>query len=208
MEGHGSHFPGCGCAGFEVSSEDDNLFDVIDLKGVQCLNELKGGSCKLIFRDEPDRKKFAGELNSPKDDSEFLVIVPFTEEIKLRAVSLICSDESKRPSSVRLYINEENFDYGLVDDDPVQEVVFNNWTSDNQSEAYPTITKFVRVQKLCLHFKNEDADQIGLVYLGLKGIRTKAKKYVVKANYEGVPMLEDHKKELEALNKGNAQNMF
>jgi hypothetical protein len=195
------HFGGCGCAGYELSNEDDNLWDVIDKANITCLNEKKGNTCKSIFRHETNKRDFIEELESPNGDAEFLLVVPFTEEVKIRAVNLWCASASKRPESVGLYVNSENFDYDLTDDEPVQTLKFENWTLDHQTETDTIITKFVRVHKLILHFKSESSDQIGLLYCGIRGIRTNSKRGVVHADYEKMAHLEDHKATLELMNK-------
>ena len=207
MEGH-SHFSGCGCAGFEFSPEEDNLIDVIDKDNITCFNENKKNTCKAIFREEPDKKKFSLELESPKNDPEFLQVIPFTEEVKIRAINLICQGADKRPNQIGLFTNIENFDWDLTEEEPMQTLPLNNWTDDWQTEELTNINKFVRVHKLIQHFKNDDAKQIGLVYCGIRGIRTKAKRGVVHTNYEAIANLEDHKKELEMLNKDANQNTF
>ena len=207
MEGH-SHFSGCGCAGFELSSEDDNLFDVIDKENITCFNENKKNTCKVIFREERDKKNFTLELESPKNDPELLQVIPFTEEVKIRAINIISSSAEKRPNEVGLFINRENFNFDLTEEDPVQTLHLNNWTNDWQTEEITNIHKFVRVHKLILHFKNDDAKQIGQSYCGIRGIRTNAKRGVVHTNYEAVAQLEDHKKELEMLNKDANMNAF
>ena len=57
---------------------DDNLFDVIDLENVQCLNEEKTGSCKSIFRPEGRRLEITEDtlLESPDGDPEIILIIP------------------------------------------------------------------------------------------------------------------------------------
>lgn len=76
MESNHVHRPGCGCAGFELSDKDDNLFDVIELDGVQCLNEDKRDTCKKILRPEEERKDIGELLQSPSGDPEIILVIP------------------------------------------------------------------------------------------------------------------------------------
>ena len=93
MEGNNhNHGPGCGCAGFEVSNEDDNLHVVIDIPKTVCLNEERRDSCQEIVQSEEYRLAIlsnipqANTLNSVENDPEILLVVTFTEEVKVRAV--------------------------------------------------------------------------------------------------------------------------
>jgi hypothetical protein len=129
MEQPHTHGPGCGCAGYELSAEDDNLWEVVDLENIQCLNEDKRDTCKAVFRPEEDKFSFGTELCSPEDDPEIVLIIPFKEEVKIRCVQLIASDETQEQvEDINCWFNEENVDFDLVEEVPTQEVHLNRST--------------------------------------------------------------------------------
>lgn len=44
---------------------------------------------------------------------------------------MICEDSNGRPMTANLFINEENIDFGLADEEPIQSLSLNNWTYDS-----------------------------------------------------------------------------
>jgi PITH domain len=69
------------------------LFEVVEVDKVRCLNERVFGSCKKVFRPTQDRSKFANSSLRPAEgDPELLLVIPFSEEVKVRAVALICGE--------------------------------------------------------------------------------------------------------------------
>ncbi len=94
-----NHGAGCSCAGFEMTdkgtlvSADDDLFEAIEVDKVRCLNERAIGSCKKIFRPVHERSQFGqASLRPAEGDPELLLVVPFSEEVKVRAIALICGE--------------------------------------------------------------------------------------------------------------------
>jgi hypothetical protein len=104
--GH-SHGSGCSCAGFELTdkgtpgSPDDDLFEVIEVDKVKCLNEREIGSCQKVFRPAEDRARFGAALRPAEGDPELLLVIPFSEEVKVRAIALICGEG--KPEGAGLY---------------------------------------------------------------------------------------------------------
>lgn len=137
-----SHGPGCACAGYELSDKgslralDDDLHEVIDLDSIRCLNEETNHSCKRIFRPFQLRNQPCEQvLKPPNGDPELLLVVPFKEEVKVRAVTLYAGDVG-RPEKIGLWSNKENFDFSLVEEeDPVNTLVLNSWTPCNGTEV-------------------------------------------------------------------------
>ena len=123
MDSSHKHGPTCSCAGFELGSEDDNLWEVIDHDNIQCLNEEKRDSCKKIFRCENDKFNFTEFLQSPEDDPELIIIIPFKEEVKIRCLQMIYSSTATTlPEQANCFKNIENVSFDLIDDDPTQAV--------------------------------------------------------------------------------------
>ena len=127
-----SHGLGCACSGFEVTDKDDDLFEVIDVEKVRCFNEDAANSCKRVFRAYSERAKFANPpyLAPSKGDSEILLVIPFTEEVKVRAIVII-SGQVGKPQEANLWSNKENFDFSLVEEEPVNSLKLNDWTPCN-----------------------------------------------------------------------------
>lgn len=115
---------------------DDDLFEVIDIENIRCLNEETNQSCKKIFKLFQDRNAPSPHvLNPPNGDPELLLVVPFKEEVKVRAVTLY-SGNVGRPEKIGLWSNKENFDFSLVEEeDPINVLMLNSWTPCNGIEA-------------------------------------------------------------------------
>ena len=69
----------------------------------------------------------------------------FTEEVKIRAIEVIAESEGTRPEVANLFINENNIDFDIVDEEPVQSIPLSEWTDDNQIQLTTRIAKFVAV---------------------------------------------------------------
>ena len=119
-------------------------------------------------------------------------------------MQFIAETGENRPNVAGLYINEENIDFSIVDEEPLQSFEVNDYTPDHQHQLTTKYTKFVRVQKLVVHLKG-DVSQLSLVYFAVMGKGTKAKRQIVHADYEVAGMIGDHAKDIEKLleNKNN-----
>ena len=84
------------------------MFEVIDLNSVQTFNESVKDSGKKILRPFDNRNDYSnGDLESGYG-SELVIVIPFTHEVRLKAISLIPNE--KAPTTMKLYKNEENVD--------------------------------------------------------------------------------------------------
>jgi hypothetical protein len=143
MEADADHGLGCSCAGYEVTDKgmcqliaDDDLYEVIDIDGIRCLNEDTTQSCQKVFRPFSDRLLPSdAQLKPPTGDSEILLIVPFKEEVKVRAITLYAGNVG-RPEEIGLWSNKENFDFSLVEEEnPTNKLILNSWTPCNGIEV-------------------------------------------------------------------------
>jgi PITH domain len=143
MEAEPNHGGGCSCAGYEVTDKgmpssyaDDDLYEVIDIEGIRCLNEDITYSCQKVFRPFSDRLLLSdSHLKPPSGDPEILLIVPFKEEVKVRAITLYAGNIGK-PEEIGLWSNKENFDFSLVEEEiPVNNLALNSWTPCNGIEV-------------------------------------------------------------------------
>jgi hypothetical protein len=74
-------------------------------------------------------------LRPPEGDPELLLVVPFKEEVKVRAITLYAG-EVGRPERIGLWSNRENFDFSLVnEEDPINDLKLNGWTPCNGIEV-------------------------------------------------------------------------
>lgn len=113
------HGPNCGCKDYLGIENANDLIGSIDLEKVRCLNEQQNRTGNGLFR-EHDRR-FEKEYSLVSDcDGELLLIVPFLAQVKVRSVSIIARDIDSAPQSVRLFVNNENVDFSLVEAAAVQ----------------------------------------------------------------------------------------
>ena len=83
------------------------------------MNEEVANSGKTVFKEYDDR--FDKTKYAASDcDGELLFIVPFTSQVKVRSIGVIAKGETKFPTKMRLYVNNENVDFSLVENEPVQ----------------------------------------------------------------------------------------
>lgn len=74
-------------------------------------------------------------MKPPAGDPELLLIVPFKEEVKVRAVTCYAG-EIGRPEEISLWSNKENFDFSLVEEEePVNRLKLTDWTPCNGIEV-------------------------------------------------------------------------
>ena len=171
------------------------------MEKTSCLNEEVANSGKTVFKDFDDRfdkEKFV----SSDCDGELLLIVPFTAQVKVRSICVIAKSENKFPTKLRLYVNNENVDFSLVENEPVQEFIINqNLTGDLHNAV--KVSKFSSVHKLIIHLVNPNEEIIEVSYIQIKGENTNIKRKAVQAVYELKSNAE--KKDLKDLEKNPYQ---
>ena len=171
------------------------------MEKTSCLNEEVANSGKTVFKDFDDRfdkEKFV----SSDCDGELLLIVPFTAQVKVRSICVIAKGENKFPTKLRLYVNNENVDFSLVENEPVQEFIINqNLTGDLHNAV--KVSKFSSVHKLIIHLVNPNEEIIEVSYIQIKGENTNIKRKAVQTVYELKPNAE--KKDLKDLEKNPYQ---
>ncbi|CAL1373400.1 unnamed protein product [Linum trigynum] len=181
-------------------SSDWSLYKHIDLAKVSALNEAVPGSVKSVFKAWEHRLNFSGELLQSNDgDSELLVYVPFTSDVKIKSISIVGGPERTSPSRMRAFINREGMDFSDAQDmQAVQE-----WELVENLQGvleYQTrYAKFQGVSSITLHFPdNLGGDTTQIHYIGFKGEATKLKRDTVATIvYELRPNPSDHKTKAE-----------
>ena len=83
------------------------------------MNALEEGSAINVFRSWDRRlERPTRPLASNEDDPELLVHVPFTGNVKIKAVTVIGGSDETAPSSLRVFVNREDLDFAAVADLP------------------------------------------------------------------------------------------
>ena len=120
---HPFHSAGCGCAHDTLDqSQLTTLYPSIDLSRLVCYNESQPNQARNILRPWEDRHNPTAHLDSASDDSELLLLVPFTTNVKVRSVT-VRSEGERAPDKVRLFVNREDLDLSSVGDtQPAQEL--------------------------------------------------------------------------------------
>lgn len=214
--------------GDEVEEIDVNFRNLIDFPRVTCLNENTAGSAQKLLqykthehrleavrpshRHEGDNLRL---LSSRDGDTDLLLYVPFTENVKLTSLSVMGPNpshpnydisETSSPTKVKIFVNRD--DIGFDDaQDLVPEAEFDLVDTDHQfnfsggegSIDYPLrpAGRFQNVSSIVLYFPEPnyaDDDEImtEISYIGFKGKGTRVKRRAVKAKYETIGMVKDH----------------
>ncbi|KAI3915271.1 hypothetical protein MKX01_035530 [Papaver californicum] len=182
-------------------SSDFSLYKHIDLSKVSALNEAVQGSAKSVFKAWEQRLDIStGLLESNDGDSELIVFIPFTSDVKIKSISIVGGADGTSPAKMRAFINRDGIDFSDAQGmQPVQE-----WDlAENLQGILEYQTRYSRFQSvgsLTLHFpENFDADTTQIHYIGLKGEATQLKRDVIATIvYEVMPNPSDHKTKAES----------
>mmetsp|Transcript_19132 Transcript_19132/g.32861 ORF Transcript_19132/g.32861 Transcript_19132/m.32861 type:complete len:248 (-) Transcript_19132:156-899(-) len=111
------------------SSLGTSLRPAIDFPGVQCLNESRQHAGRDILKFYEDRMTPDPVLLSqedPDEDPELLLIVPFTEAVTMKSLSVLSFADAPdvnndaiataSPRTLRIYVNRPNLDFETVRD--------------------------------------------------------------------------------------------
>lgn len=132
------------------------------------------------------------------DDTELIVHVPFTSDVKIRGLMVIGGTAGKAPSSVKVWVNK-----------PAGDVSFDNAHRRTPTQAFDLaedfkgeleyqtdFTKFQAVSSLTLFFPSNysNSSTTEISFLGFRGEGTlNNRDMIVTAVYETKPMAEDHR---------------
>ncbi len=147
------------------------------------MNATDPASVGLLFRPHEERFDNPRPLRSDCDQ-ELIVVVAFSSVVKVRALVLV-AEEGRMPGLARLFKNEGKVDFETVQEvEPLEEILLN--TAEAESWALLKPGKFQNVEKLVLHLKGQE-QELGLLYLQVKGVDTKIKRSIVQTVYELKP---------------------
>ena len=86
---------------------------------IRVLNSAESSSTSEVFRSWAKRlEEPLNPLLSNDDDPELLIHVPFTGNVKIKAISVMGGSEDTGPSALRVYVNREDIDFAAVSDLP------------------------------------------------------------------------------------------
>ncbi|THD22276.1 PITH domain-containing protein 1 [Fasciola hepatica] len=191
---HGGH---C-CHSLDISEPASafSLFRFVDLEHMECLNEAIPGSGKSVFKPYEDRKDCSVFVESDADE-ELLFNIPFTGNVKLKAIIIAGDPADQHPNHIELYKNRPFMTFSDTNTEPEQSLAL--IVDPFGDVIYPLKpTRFSNVRHLTVHIKsNYGAETTRLHYIGLRGdFIPVTRQEVVIANYELAPNLADHKTDL------------
>eukprot|EP00237_Pycnococcus_provasolii_P004252 CAMPEP_0119196860 /NCGR_PEP_ID=MMETSP1316-20130426/11822_1 /TAXON_ID=41880 /ORGANISM="Pycnococcus provasolii, Strain RCC2336" /LENGTH=209 /DNA_ID=CAMNT_0007192599 /DNA_START=132 /DNA_END=761 /DNA_ORIENTATION=+ len=192
-----------------------SLYKHINLPGVTCLNALSEDVLPDVFRPWESRLSHPSSfLRSDPDDPELLLTIPFTTNVTILAVAIICPEDSEfttYPDSVRVFTNRENMDFQTAQEaPPVQSWdLLQDYRAQTVAEYTCKPGKFVGVHTLTMHFPSSyGADETNISFIGFKGTASgvvrEAPKNLV---YESQPTPEDAGKAPDELRGGMNMGM-
>lgn len=183
---HDHNHGGGACSHGDNAQENSlgySLYQKINTQDVECLNERIDGSGVKVFKAWSDR--FNENIVESDCDAELIFNIPFTGDVKLKAIVIMASEELDK---IRLYKSNRNLSFEDVEAKADQEFQV---THDPQgTHEYPVkATKFFNVHHLTIHLvnrrKDDDTNPCRISYIGLKGEFTPVNRdAIVIANYE------------------------
>lgn len=186
-----------------IGREELSVLSAIDLPRVVCYNEQSSGSGRLVFKAECSRVDKSQSMSSAGDDPEMLLSIPFTSNLRIRALCVSCGDAPGTcPARVRVYANCEGLDFSGLDTAPlVQEVPLTGPDASAELWHPLKVVKLGNVSHLHLHFsgrlgvpeEEQGEGSTRVFYVGLKAEVVAPKLGVVHAVYESRAQLSDHK---------------
>jgi len=195
------------CSGHSHDDQTDDLGlslrTCVDLDRVVCLNEEVPGSGRAVIKLHEDRLTNVPSLQSPPEDPELLLTIPFTEAVTIQSITLRCGSSrgTAAPRHLKLFSNREDLDFETAREMEAQQELellppehFSEGTID-----YPCrpAGRFQNITCLTI-FVRDNYDETGespteISYVGMKGKGTKVKRAAVETVYEAQGMPKDHK---------------
>lgn len=143
-----------------------SLYEKIDFNNLECLNSVDDP--KNVFKPFESRLDFTKYVDSDCDE-ELLFNIPFTGNIKLKAIKLIGPDDNSHPKKMKLFKNRPKMTFDDVGAKPDQE--FELERDLTGSIEYSTkVVCFNSVNHLSIYFPSNFGEETSrLYYIGLRG---------------------------------------
>jgi len=170
----------------------DNLFSRIDHPNVRALNCASNVPAKIL-KPWHQRRDEAIFIESDVDD-QLILRVPFTGNVKLRAVLLKTGPGDQTPAKVALFANDDSLDFDDAGSKPpTQEFVVAESRDVGEYAVKPA--KFPNVSSVTLYFpSSQGAETVRLYYVGFLGTWSERIMEPVITVYESQANLADHEK--------------
>jgi len=170
----------------------DNLFSRIDHSNVVALNCASAVPAKVL---KAWHQRMDENISIESDaDDQLILRVPFTGNVKLRAILIKAGPGDQTPAKVAIFANEDSLDFeDAMSKPPTQEFDMPQGREIGQYDVKPA--KFPSVSSVTLFFPaSQGAETVQLYYVGFLGTWTERKNDPVIAVYESHAMLADHDK--------------
>ena len=181
-----------------------SLRTYVDFAAVTCLNEQEKDSGKGVIKTHEERLSAYPNVQSPEDDPELLLYIPFTESVTIQSFTIRDAtegNETAAPRRIKLFTNRDDIDFEMARDLPAQqelEMLPPNHFAEGTID-YPArpAGRFQNISSLTIFVQSnyDDTGEAGtsISYIGLKGKGTRMKRRAVDTVYESQAMPEDHK---------------
>ena len=180
MSNNRIHDPNCTCNECLIK-EDQIIVDLkssININGVYALNEQVTQSCQKIFKDKEDMLDKKDFCESNEGDPELLINIPFYTQVAIKTMRLIGGEDGTAPNKVKLYVNNANPDFDLLEVKPTHQICTIE-NPDGSLEYNLPQYKFGAVWNLTIIVPScIDADHSKIYYIGFEGIATKKKQKI------------------------------
>ena len=192
------HHAGCNCAE-EMKQSDPtgvDLFPCILSSDIECFNEKDIDSIQKVIRPYERKTAFRQDpsLTMQADmGTELVVKIPFNSEVKVKAICVAGGNDGDAPSKMKVYKNEENVDFSILEDKrPVQTI---DLAENSLGEIdYPVnLSKFNNCQNIVLGFEGNFGGSTSIInFIGLKGAFIREKSKATEFIYEVRANIADH----------------
>jgi hypothetical protein len=173
----------------------NHIYEQIDFSAINTLNETEPRSgSKIVQKTWTERLNPEPELKSDADE-QLLMHVPFTGQVRVHSVLIRTSTTSSAPQTLKLFINQDNLDFGTATDlAPTQKL---DLPQSNDVQEIPVKRAlFNTVRSLDLFFEDNwsqgEEDETRVSYLGFKGEWMKLSREPVNFLYEAAANPKDH----------------
>jgi len=176
----------------------------MDLDRVVCLNEEVANSGRAILKLHEERLTTTPALQSPEDDPELLLTIPFTEAVTCQSICIRSGSENSEtapPRIVKLFCDRENMDFETARElEPAMklELLPPDHMPDAGTIDYPLrpAGRFQNISSMTIFVETnyDDSGEAGseITYVGVKGKGTKMRRAAVDCVYESQAMPKDH----------------
>ncbi|KIX04770.1 uncharacterized protein Z518_05640 [Rhinocladiella mackenziei CBS 650.93] len=172
-----------------------NLYRQINFEGIITLNEAEPRSGAAIVQKTWDERLNDRPILESDADEQLLMHVPFAGSCKLYSILIRTSDSDSAPSTLKLFRNRDDMDFGLATDLPPTQTV-NLPKSNEVAEIHLHRALWNGTTSINLFFEDNhsggDEDVTQISYLGFKGDFMSLNREPVQVLYEAAANPQDH----------------